>query len=131
MVDRHVGHGHIEVLFLFVESYFNSAEVDLQSGDVLFLFHDDLLLLSTESGLFFFELDLGLTSFLLTFAVLLFFIVILDLLLFNRDRLRHGVPVNKRDFARRDILLLFKAGIILRDILLSNQKFHIFIFTVG
>jgi len=130
MVDRHIGHGHIEVFLLFVKSYFDSAEIYLKSSNVLFLFHNNLLLLSTEAGFLFLKLNLSLTSFLFTFTVLLLFDIVHHFLLVNRDWLRFAVKGDVLFFVSRD-RLKFIFRIILSYVVGPSHDFLIINLTVG
>ena len=126
MVDGHVRHGDVEVLFLLVERDFNSTEVDLQSGDVLLLFHDNLLLLGTETGLLLLKLDLSLTRLLFALTVLLLFCIVLSLLFFNGNGLRLPVPVDLRLFVLSELLefviriIFLDISFSVHDLLISN-----------
>lgn len=130
MVDGHVRHGDVEVLLLLVERDFNSAEVDLQPGDVLLLLHDDLLLLGTETGFLLLKLDLSLTSLLFALTILLLFRIVTSLLFFNGNGLRLNVPVNLRFFILRH-RLEFVVRIIFSDINFSIHDLLVSDGTVG
>lgn len=87
-MNRAVGHGSVEVLFIVMERNLDGSEVGLQALDVLLLFHDEKLSFGSEFGFFLLKFDLSVSGFLFAFTVVFFFFQVKSFLISLGDWLR-------------------------------------------